>query len=70
VYEGRVECGGFYRECGAILCTVCYTLYYEALRLAVSVFVPYAMVELRSCCGYAVARDALLRFVTLCCVLV
>jgi len=52
-------------ECVAIICTVRYTLYYETLCLAVSVSVPYAMVELRLCRGYAVARDALSRFVYL-----
>ena len=51
-------------ECVAIICTVRYTLYYETLCLAVSVSVPYAMVELRLCRGYAVARDALSRLVT------
>jgi len=54
-------------ECVAILCTVCYVLYYETLCLAASVFVPCAMVELRLCRGYAVACDALSRFVTFLC---
>jgi len=53
VYGGKVEClrgCGEYVELGVECvrkeCTVRYTLYYETLCLAVSVFVPYAMVAL------------------------
>jgi hypothetical protein len=65
-------CRGYARlrvECGVIMCSVRYTLYYETLSLAVSVSVPYAMIELRLYRGYAVARDALLRSVTFSCIL-
>ena len=76
VYGGRVECGGLRVECVRIagsvglLCVLCIIRYtMRCFCRGMIVLVPYAMVELRSCCGYAVARDVLLRFVAFSCIL-